>query len=168
MKIRTFFAKLLSNGLVTATIALGVGILGMLALLKGYDAIWGEGPTSSVAVNEIALPDDSAEEGPEKTLYVRGFPVPFLDQADGKPIGYVWVTVAVKVAGDDAYQALSDGLDPLLESFTETLAKDGAGRRDEPGIVDYDRLAKTFLTLARDGQGLQGIRQVTVSADEGA
>jgi len=166
--LKSFFAKLLGNGLVTVTIAIGVGLLAMLGLLKGYEAIWGEGETSSVAVNEDVLPPGPEDQGAVvDSLPLRCIPAAILDVKTKKPLGYFFVDLAVAVSGPENYSAVEEKLGDLKFDYSKILETQGAGSPEEPGRVDYGRLSDMFLKMARDDYGLEGIQEVTVKAAKG-
>ena len=105
--------------------------------------------------------------GPVETLHIKRIPAPFLFAEGNSPIGYVFLDIAIDVAGVEQYQKADANLAILMAKFNETLKTGGVGRTDLPGEVDYDRLAKTLLNLARDELDLRGITSVKVSEAEG-
>ncbi len=165
--MKNFLTKIFNHAFFAIGTALGAGVLGMVALVQLYDYFWGKGTTESVVENPVerALSDGNTE-GPLKTLYVSHVPGPFLSREDGSPVGYVFIDVSVEVSGEEAFTAANENLDTLIARFTEALKTTGVGKADRPGEVDYDRLAKTFLALARDEVHLRGIMAVRVSEAE--
>ena len=116
---------------------------------------------------ERALAGDQAQ-GPVRTLHIKRVLGPFLSAQDNSVIGFVFLDVAMEIAGDEQYAIADANLAVLVARFTESLKSSGIGRADMPGEVDYERLAKTFLALARDEVDLRGIASVRVSEADGA
>lgn len=167
--MKNFFLNLMDKGFFSIGLALGAGILVMVGVIQAYDYLWGTGPTEAVVKNPVERALISgAVEGPVQTLHIRRVPGPFLGRDGSKILGFVFLDVAVEIAGEEQFSAASENLDTLMARFSEHLKTTGVGRSDLPGEVDYDRLAKTFLTMARDEVSLRGIQSVRVSeAEEG-
>jgi len=162
--MKKFFEKLLEQGFFAIGVALGVAILAMVGLVQAYTYFWGDDNQELVIENPVQKALSEVEPGaPVETLYLRKVPGPFLTPDSPEPIGVVFLDIAIEISGQEAFQAASDNLDVLLARYTEILKTTGANRSDLPGEVDFDRLGKTFLTLARDELSLKGITAVTIS-----
>lgn len=167
--MRKIFSGIFNHAFFAIGVALGVGVLGMVGLVQFYSYFWEE----EARVAEIENPVERAlsgnqPAGPVQTLHIKRVPGPFLSADDNSIIGFVFLDVAMEISGQEQYQIADANLALLVARFTESLKSSGVGRADMPGQVDYERLAKTFLALARDEVDLRGITSVRVSEAEGA
>lgn len=166
--MKKFLSGIFNHAFFAIGIALGVGVLGMVGLVQVYSYFWEEEDQLAVVENPVgrALSGDQPS-GPVQTLHIKRVPGPFLSIEDNSVIGFVFLDVAIDIAGQEQYDLADASLAVLVARFTESLKVSGVGRADLPGEVDYQRLAKTFLTLARDETDLRGITSVRVSEAEG-
>jgi hypothetical protein len=166
--VKKIFSGIINHAFFAIGIALGVGVLGMVGLVQGYNYFWGEEDQAAEVENAVerALTGDLVD-GPSQTLHIKRVVGPFLSPEDNQPYGAIFLDIAVDIVGDDQFQNANDNLAALLASFNQSLRTTGIGRADLPGEVDYERLAKTFLSLARDEFDLRGITAVRVSEAEG-
>lgn len=165
--MKKLIGKLFNHAFFAIGVALGIGVLAMVGLVQVYDFFWGTGPTESVVENPVQRAiSDQEPAGPTETLHIRQIPGPFISREGGEFQGVVYLNVALEVAGEANFHAAEEQLDQLVLRFGEVLKRDGVGRSDLPGLVDYDRLARTFLAVARDEVDLSGITRVTVSEGE--
>jgi len=164
-----FFSGIFNHAFFAIGIALGVGVLGMVGLVQLYSYFWEEEDRVAVIENPVerALTGDQSD-GPVQTLHIKRVLGPFLSSEDNRVIGFVFLDVAMDITGEEQFRLVDASLAVLVTRFTESLKITGVGRADMPGVVDYERLAKTFLALARDEVDLRGITSVRVSEAEGA
>lgn len=163
-----FISGIFNHAFFAIGIALGVGVLAMVGLVQVYSYFWEEEDRVAEIENPVerALSGDQAE-GPIQTLHIKRVPGPFLSVGDNSVIGFVFLDVAMDISGVEQYATADANLAVLVARFSESLKSSGVGRTDMPGEVDYERLAKTFLALARDEVDLRGITSVRVSEAEG-
>ncbi len=163
-----FFSGILDHAFFAIGIALGVGILVMVGLVQIYGYFWAGDDQTAKVTNEVERQLTQGQPtGPIETLHVKKIVAPFHSPEDNKPLGTIFLDVAIDIAGAEHYQNVDSNLPAVMARFNESMRVNGIGRADLPGEVDYDRLAKTFLTIARDEFRLRGITSVRVSEAEG-
>ena len=160
--------RLFNSGLVVVITAILAGLASMTLLYFIFIAIWGDEPASTLPGE---APPQTVEEGQAEPLesfflLAEAVPAPFLSRDDGSILGYVFLNVTIEVRGEEAYSRGQGAMDAMIQAFTRELKNDGVGKANQPGVIDYDRLAETLLAVAGDEVGRANIAEVRITGSE--
>ena len=160
--------RLFNNGLVVVIAAILAGLASMALLYFIFTAIWGDDPAGTLPSE---APPQAIEEGQAEPLEsfflsAAAVPAPFLSRDDGSVLGYVFLDVTIEVRGEEAYSRGQGAMEAMIQAFTRELKNDGVGKANQPGVIDYERLAKTLLAVAGDEVGQANIGEVLITGSE--
>lgn len=162
--LKRILFRILEKEFFAITVAVGAAVLGMVALVQTYDYFWGE----TIEQGEVDNPVERAlvggdPEGPIETLNIRGIPAPFVGQNGEASVGVIFLDVEMDLAGEGNFDLAKDQVEVLGQRFADALRNTGFGSEELPGEIDGQRLAQTFLVIARDELSLRGITAVRVA-----
>ena len=161
--------RIFNNGLVVVLAAILGGMASMVVLYFIFTAIFGNEPTIP-DVDEApieALEGEGTQALESYFLTAGAIPAPFLSRDDNSVLGYVFLDVTIEVKGEMAFAQGEEAMDDMIQAFTGKLSVEGVGKANQPGIVDYDRLAQTLLSVAGEEVGTDYVAEVRVTGTDG-